>query len=100
MNKYEAVIMISPKISESLQNNLLKDVEDKFKQILSINLIKKKDLGRRELAYEIKGYNQGYYMYYEIEEKNNSKKTSNIKKELEKYFKTRYEIIKFLVIAI
>lgn len=66
MRKYEIMFIVKPTLSEE---ETKKTIEN-FGKILTDNdakIVDKKDMGQRELAYEIKNFKSGYYFVYEIE---------------------------------
>ncbi len=66
MNKYEIMFIIQP----SLEADNLKKVVQELEKVLTNNkatITLSKELGQKELAYEIKGYKSGYYFLYNIE---------------------------------
>ena len=98
MNKYESVIIIKPILSSKEQKELIKDVEKNIKKIAKIT--NKKEFGIRKLAYQIQKYNEGIYISYEFELKRKDRDMTEEIRKIENYFKTRIEIIKFIVINI
>ena len=65
MNKYEAVIILNPNLSNKV-DSFLKE----FTSLLSgnsFNIIKTEDVGRRQLAYSINNHNKGHYLLFNIE---------------------------------
>ena len=65
MNKYEIMFIIQP----SLEADNLKKVVQELEKVLTNNkatITLSKELGQKELAYEIKGYKSGYYFLYNI----------------------------------
>ncbi len=66
MNKFEAVILISPEISSS---TLSKEIDSFKKNIASSNgsIINQEDWGLRELSYSIKKFTKAFYMFFQIE---------------------------------
>ena len=79
MNKFEAVLLISPEIS----NDQLKKELDTFDSILSTNkgsIINKEDWGLRDLSYKIKTFKKAFYKFFQIEINGNS--LDSIKKDL------------------
>lgn len=69
--KYEIMFIVRPDLDESA----IKAVAKEFEKTLTDNgskILSSKDLGQRELAYEIKKYKNGYYFLFNIE-------TSNVK---------------------
>ena len=68
MRNYEIMIIVNPTLAEADT----KKVIDSFKKTLTTNgakVVDTKDMGQRELAYEIKKHKSGYYYVYEIEAK-------------------------------
>ena len=68
--KYEIMFIVRPNIEEAS----VKEVAKNFEKILADNGAKvtsSKDLGQKELAYEIKGHKTGYYFlinYFTVNE--------------------------------
>ena len=90
MNKYESVIITKP-AEESAIN-----VEDKFSELIEKNgnLTKLENLGIRQLAYQVKGYEKGHYLIYHFESE------AEFIGELERQFRLDENIIKFIVIKV
>ena len=68
MKKYEIMFIVRPTLKEDEIKKVYKD----FGKILTSNgakIINEKDMGQRELAYEIKDFKTGYYYVYNIEAK-------------------------------
>lgn len=66
MRNYEIMFIVKTTISE----DEIKKVIENFSNILTTNgakIISTKDMGQRELAYEIKKCKSGYYFVYEVE---------------------------------
>ena len=64
--KYEIMFIVRP----NLEENAAKDVAKAFEKTLTDNGAKvtsSKDLGQKELAYEVKGYKTGFYFLVNIE---------------------------------
>lgn len=64
--KYEILFIVRP----DLEENTLKDTYKKFESILvenGANVLSSKELGQKELAYEIKGHKTGYYFLINVE---------------------------------
>lgn len=69
MRNYEIMFIVRPTLGEEE----VKAVTDNFAKILTdngSNILDKKDMGQRELAYDIKKFKTGYYFVYEIEAEN------------------------------
>ncbi len=66
MNKYEITFIVRPDMEEAEVTK----TADALKEVLvndKANITTEKAIGQKELAYEIKKFNTGYYFYYEIE---------------------------------
>jgi small subunit ribosomal protein S6 len=67
MRKYEIMFIVKP----DLEEGAIKSVFDSMKEVLvskKAKILEEKEMGQRELAYEIKKYKNGYYFYFLIEE--------------------------------
>ena len=66
MKKYEIMFIVKPTLGE----DEVKKVSENFKNILTnngANVTEVKELGQKELAYEIKKFKSGYYFVFELE---------------------------------
>ena len=66
MKNYEIMFIVRPTLSE----DEVKKVVDNFKKIITDNgseVTEVKEMGQRELAYEIKKFKSGYYFVFEVE---------------------------------
>lgn len=64
--KYEIMFIVRP----NLEENAVKDVAKNFEKVLADNgakVVSSKDLGQKELAYEVKGFKTGYYFLINVE---------------------------------
>ncbi|MFA5408356.1 MAG: 30S ribosomal protein S6 [Bacilli bacterium] len=64
--KYEIMFIVRPDMEEAN----LKGVVDNFEKTLTNNdakILNVKNMGQRELAYDIKKYKRGFYYVYQIE---------------------------------
>ena len=69
MRKYEIMFIVKP----DLEEGAIKEVFDSMKGVLEskkANILEAKEMGQRELAYEINKYKNGYYFYFLVEEEN------------------------------
>ena len=67
--KYEIMFIVRPNIEEAS----IKEVAKNFEKVLTDNgakVLSSKELGQKELAYEIKGHKTGYYFLVNIEANN------------------------------
>ena len=66
MNKFEAVIMLSPDLS----SENLKKQEESFKKLLiglSGSIFSEEDWGLRDLNYKINNFKKAFYKFYQLE---------------------------------
>ena len=66
MRNYEIMFIVRPTLSE----DEVKKVVDSFKKVITDNgskVTEVKEMGQRELAYEIKKFKSGYYFLFEVE---------------------------------
>ena len=66
MNKFEAVILFSPDLS----NVIIKNEEDKFNKIIETlkgKIQNKETWGLKDLSYAINNYKKAFYKYYQSE---------------------------------
>lgn len=71
MRKYEIMFISRPTLSEEEKKNVIA----KFSKILTDNkatITSEKDMGQRELAYEIKDFKSGFYYIVTIESANDA----------------------------
>ncbi|MBQ9011645.1 MAG: 30S ribosomal protein S6 [Bacilli bacterium] len=71
MRKYEIMFIVRPTLGEDEIKKVIKD----FGKILTSNgakIVNEKDMGQRELAYEIKKFKTGYYYVYNVEAKDDA----------------------------
>ncbi len=92
--KYEIMFIVRPNLEESA----LKEVIKTFESILTKNGAKiesSKDMGQKELAYEIKDHKSGYYFLYEI-----STKDDKAEKEFDRLANLSEDIIRHMIIKL
>lgn len=66
MNKYEIMFIVRPDMEEAE----IKKTAETMKKVLTdknAKILEEKAMGQRELAYEIKKFNTGYYYLYIVE---------------------------------
>ena len=79
MNKFEAILLISPDVSKSILDDNLKS----FDEIISKSsgkITNTEDWGLRDLSYKIDQFSKAFYNFYQIEIKGD--KIESIKKSL------------------
>ena len=89
MQLYETIYIVK----QDLDNKALKDLEDKYDNLLKLNkatIEYKENWGLRNLAYKIKNYKKGYYYMVVF---NGEKESVS---ELERNFRIDENIIRFL----
>lgn len=66
MRKYEIMFIVKP----DLEEGAVKSVFDSVKTLLEeqkANIVEAKEMGQKELAYEVNKYKNGYYFYFLVE---------------------------------
>jgi len=66
MRQYELILIVQPDLDEETTN----DVIDRAKKMITDNggeIIKTDLWGSKQLAYEIKDFKEGYYVYMDVE---------------------------------
>ena len=74
MTKFEAVLIISPELSNNLIEQIIKDFEDIIIKSTG-KIINIEDWGLRDLSYDINNFKKAFYKYFQLEIKG-----SNIQK--------------------
>ena len=87
MRKYEAIFIFRPEEEHVSQGTAT--VQEEFKNS-GITVLKQDDMGKKDLAYEIKKNLRGHYICYHIETEPTSLKP------LEKNLRLKQEILKFV----
>ena len=92
--KYEIMYIVRPNVEE----RELKGIVKNFEEVLTKNGAKiesSKEMGQRELAYEIKKFKSGYYYLYEI-----SSKDDKAEKEFNRLANLSEDIIRHMIIKL
>lgn len=92
--KYEIMFIVRP----NLEENDLKAVVKNFEEVLTKNGAEieiVKEMGQRELAYEINTHKSGYYYLYEI-----SSKDDKAEKEFNRLANLSEDIIRHMIIRL
>ncbi len=92
--KYEIMYIVRPNVEESELKGIVKN----FEEVLTKNGAKiesSKEMGQRELAYEIKKFKSGYYFLYEI-----SSKDDKAEKEFNRLANLSEDIIRHMIIKL
>ena len=69
MRNYEIMFIVKPTLGEDELKNVVKNFEDVLTNH-GAKIVDSKEMGQRELAYEIKKFKSGYYYVYVIEANN------------------------------
>jgi len=94
MRKYEIMFIVKP----DLEEGTIKSVFDSMKALLEeqkANVLEVKEMGQRELAYEINKYKNGYYFYFLIEAKD-----AKAVKEFDRIALINENVIRHLVVKV
>lgn len=92
--KYEIMYIVRPNVEESELKGIVKN----FEEVLTKNGAKiesSKEMGQRELAYEIKKFKSGYYYLYVI-----SSKDDKAEKEFNRLANLSEDIIRHMIIKL
>lgn len=92
--KYEIMYIVRPNVEEIELKGIVKN----FEEVLTKNGAKiesSKEMGQRELAYEIKKFKSGYYYLYEI-----SSKDDKAEKEFNRLANLSEDIIRHMIIKL
>lgn len=90
MKKYESVIIAKVDLKEERINKIITNVTDLINSNGSMEKVEK--IGKKKLAYSVKGNEEGYYIIFEF-----TTPEEQIR-ELERYFRITEEILKFIVV--
>ena len=69
MRKYEITYIVKPDVDEETSKSLFDSMKDMLESKKS-KVLEAKDLGQKELAYEIKKYKNGFYFFFVVEAEN------------------------------
>lgn len=94
MKKYEIMFIVRPDLDEAS----IKQIAENMKVALvsfNANVTEVKEMGQRELAYEIKKYKNGYYFLFNVEAEN-----AEAVKEFDRLALISEDIIRHLVVKV
>ena len=94
MRKYEIMFIVKPDLEETE----IKQVAQDMKSVLESNnakVLELKEMGQRELAYEINKYKTGYYFLFTIETED-----LNAKKEFDRLSLINENILRHLIVKV
>jgi len=69
MKKYEIMYIVKPDVEAEALNNIIERLSKTITDFDS-TIIEHKEMGLKELAYEIQHYNKGYYIWQSVEATN------------------------------
>ena len=93
MNKYEIMFVVRPDMEEAE----IKATAEEMKKVLTdgkVNFVEEKNMGQRELAYEVKKFKTGYYFLY-IDEANS--KTID---EFDRVVRINEKVIRHIIVKV
>lgn len=96
MKKFESVIILKPNLMKDEIKEILGKVEETINKVAKIT--NKQEIGKKELAYEIKKCKEGYYVVHQFEIKQETENGEDDIASIERYFRTQEEIIKFIIV--
>jgi len=91
MATYEAVMIFKPQLEEEVLENAI----TKFEEVIKNNegeITKADRWGKRRLAYEIQGFNEGFYLLMEI------KGSGSLISELDRVLRISDDVIRHLIV--
>lgn len=94
MNKYEIMFIVRPELDDKTRETSVKTLEKALTDN-GANITLNKEMGQKELAYEINKCKSGYYYLYNIETKDDK-----ATKEFDRLARIDENIIRHLVINI
>ena len=92
VNCYETIIIFNGKYTEAKYKTLVEKYTNELILELKAHITNIEKIGKKKLAYEIKGIKEGWYVIFTYETK------PDIMPELEKIMRTDSAVIKFLTI--
>lgn len=93
MNKYEIIFIVRPDMEEA---QIKKTAED-MKKVLTekkAKILEDKPMGQKELAYEIKKFNTGYYYQYVIEA------NKDVVKEFDRVARINENLLRHIIVRV
>ena len=92
MNKYESVVIINPNVDEEG----IKALISKFSDLINNDgkVEKVDELGKRKLAYEVKKFEEGFYVVFYFDA------NPDLITELERNYRITDEVIKFMTVKL
>lgn len=91
MNKYEVMYIILPTLDEESRKGLIEEMNNIFVNFGS-EVLETKEMGMRDLAYEILNHKQGFYVLLNVNA------TNEAVNEFDRVAKIKEEIIRFIIV--
>ena len=93
MNKYEMMFIVRPDMEEAE----IKKTAESMKKVLTeakAKILEEKSMGQKELAYEIKKFNTGYYYLFIVEA------TKETEKEFNRVARINENLLRHLIVKV
>ncbi len=93
MNKYEIMFVVRPDMEEAE----IRKTAEEMKKVLETgkaNFVEEKNMGQRELAYEVKKFKTGYYFLYIVEA------NSDVIDEFDRVVRINEKVIRHLIVKV
>ncbi len=93
MRKYEFMFIVNPSLDEAS----IKNVANEMKNIITksdAKIIDEKDMGQKDLAYEINKHKKGYYFLYVIEA------STEVMAEINRLANVNENVIRHLIVKV
>ena len=88
MNKYETIFVISPEADEETIQSLIQRTKDIIEENGSIENVE--EWGSRKLAYEVKGFREGYYVLMNFTAEKCSRRIRSCFQDNREYYSSYY----------
>ena len=93
MRNYELMFVVRPTLEEEGTLALLTNIKNILNE-QKVNIVSEKNMGRRELAYEVKGFKNGNYFLLNVEA------TPEAVKEFDRVANINEDIIRHIVVRV
>ena len=93
MRNYELMFVIRPTLEEEATKKVVEDVKNILLE-QKVNIVSEKNMGHRELAYEVKGFKNGSYFLLTVEA------NPEAVKEFDRIANINEDIIRHIVVRI
>ena len=96
MNKYEMMFIVRPDMEEAE----IKKTAESMKKVLTdgkATIVEEKSMGQRELAYEVKKFNTGYYFLFVVEVAADNTKVID---EFDRVVRINEKVIRHLIVKV